>query len=192
MLVDCQLTCVNLTHSHCARPAQQAAYNALVSTVRCSSLWALCLQGLDYLHYNKVLHGDLKPANLLRSSDGLVKIADFGSALVYSEDEGMFEGAVNGTPAFRAPETLTAACKLTRKVGGRGWLLAGMHALGITPVARLLCQLWAHRYAYSVANTLNLEGPPCGPGSLFCTRKALPLAIVPLYITSRLGSRVCL
>ena len=86
--------------------------------MRCSSVQELCLQGLDYLHYNKVLHGDLKPANLLRSSDGLVKIADFGSALVYSEDEGMFEGAVNGTPAFRAPETLTAACKLTRKVGG--------------------------------------------------------------------------
>ena len=71
-----------------------------------------------------MLHGDLKPANLLRSSDGLVKIADFGSALVYSEDEGMFEGAVNGTPAFRAPETLTAACKLTRKVRGP-WVMGG-------------------------------------------------------------------
>lgn len=105
------------------------------STVGCSSLRQLCLQGLDYLHYNKVLHGDLKPANLLRSSDGLVKIADFGSALVYSEDEGMFEGAVNGTPAFRAPETLTAACKLTRKVGGvlGACLLACMHVLGTKP-----------------------------------------------------------
>ena len=74
------------------------------------------MQGLDYLHYNKALHGDLKPANLLLSSDRLVKIADFGSAMMYQESEGTWEGPVNGTPAFRPPETLTASGRLTRKV----------------------------------------------------------------------------
>ncbi|KAL3157474.1 hypothetical protein ABBQ32_011938 [Trebouxia sp. C0010 RCD-2024] len=75
----------------------------------------LC-KGLDYLHYNKALHGDLKPANLLLSSERLVKIADFGSAMMYQESEGTWEGPVNGTPAFRPPETLTASGRLTRKV----------------------------------------------------------------------------
>lgn len=74
------------------------------------------VQGLDYLHYNKALHGDLKPANLLLSSERLVKIADFGSAMIYQESEGTWEGPVNGTPAFRPPETLTASGRLTRKV----------------------------------------------------------------------------
>ena len=74
------------------------------------------LQGLNYLHYNKALHGDLKPANLLLSSERLVKIADFGSAMIYQESEGTWEGPVNGTPAFRPPETLTASGRLTRKV----------------------------------------------------------------------------
>ena len=74
------------------------------------------MQGLDYLHFNNTLHGDLKPANLLRSSEGRIKIADFGSALVYLESEDTYDGPMNGTPAFRAPETLLKQRKLTSKV----------------------------------------------------------------------------
>lgn len=37
-------------------------------------------RGLDYLHYNKVVHGDLKPENLLVSATGELKLADFGSS----------------------------------------------------------------------------------------------------------------
>ena len=71
---------------------------------------------MDYLHFNNTLHGDLKPANLLRSSEGRIKIADFGSALVYLESEDTYDGPMNGTPAFRAPETLVKQRKLTSKV----------------------------------------------------------------------------
>ena len=43
----------------------------------------LCrLQALDYLHFNKVVHGDLKPENVLMSARGQVTLSDFGCSKV--------------------------------------------------------------------------------------------------------------
>ncbi len=36
------------------------------------------VRGLEYLHYHKVVHGDIKPENLLVSATGVLKIGDFG------------------------------------------------------------------------------------------------------------------
>jgi hypothetical protein len=66
---------------------------------------AAILDGLAYIHGRGVLHLDLKPANVLLTSTGIVKIVDFG---VSRPAEGAApEGAAStGTMLYGAPEVL--------------------------------------------------------------------------------------
>lgn len=68
------------------------------------------LEGLAYLHDNRVIHRDLKLENFLIGKDGKIKIADFGlSAKLDYDDEKKF--TVCGTPNYLSPEILTSASK---------------------------------------------------------------------------------
>ncbi|HEX7302396.1 serine/threonine-protein kinase [Lentzea sp.] len=64
------------------------------------------LSGLHAAHEAGVLHLDVKPKNLLFTSNGVVKVADFGISQVVSEGATLVThgGAVLGTPAYIAPE----------------------------------------------------------------------------------------
>ena len=42
------------------------------------------LNGLYYIHSNKILHRDLKASNVLITKNGVLKLADFGLARAYS------------------------------------------------------------------------------------------------------------
>jgi Protein kinase domain len=62
--------------------------------------------GLQAAHEKNVLHRDVKPENLMFSSEGVLKVTDFGIAKVIGGDSTLATraGEVLGTPAYIAPE----------------------------------------------------------------------------------------
>ena len=43
------------------------------------------IQSLLYLHHNWIFHRDVKPSNILINKNGILKLADFGSAREFNE-----------------------------------------------------------------------------------------------------------
>ncbi|KAG2048049.1 kinase-like protein [Suillus hirtellus] len=68
------------------------------------------LSGLDYLHCNKVIHGDLKPTNVLIDDNWNAVLTDFGLSLVLGAS-GFTTTTVNtvGTLRYMAPEMMNPA-----------------------------------------------------------------------------------
>ncbi|MGA2254652.1 MAG: protein kinase, partial [Thermoguttaceae bacterium] len=66
---------------------------------------ANCLTGLDFLHRNGVIHGDIKPSNILVAPPNRIKLGDFGLARRASNEEGSL---LKGTTKYMAPELLSA------------------------------------------------------------------------------------
>ncbi len=93
---------------------------------------AICM-GVVHAHRKLIVHGDLKPANILVASDGTPKVVDFGLAEIF-RDTGEAPGLPVSTtliltPKYASPERI-AGCRPTMAVD--------VYSLGV-----LLCELLA-------------------------------------------------
>lgn len=77
-------------------------------------------RALNFSYELDIIHGDIKPSNVLVQTNGLTKLSDFGMASRASAEEA---GQLGGTPNYIAPELLRGE-KPTRQ--------SDMYALGVT------------------------------------------------------------
>jgi len=68
-------------------------------------LFLQCCLSLEHIHRHKMLHRDIKGANILLTSNGLIKLGDFGFSHQYEETvSGVVASTFCGTPYYLAPE----------------------------------------------------------------------------------------
>ncbi|KAG2356602.1 kinase-like domain-containing protein, partial [Suillus spraguei] len=66
-------------------------------------------RGLQYLHSNSIIHGDLSGNNVLVDKDGKASLIDFGLSALHSEriSQALVPINAEGTVHYMAPECLT-------------------------------------------------------------------------------------
>jgi serine/threonine-protein kinase len=122
-----------------------------LDTAEVVDICAQACRGLDYAHRNGVIHRDIKPGNILRNPEGIVKIADFGIAKAADDSDITRVGSVIGTAAYLSPEQAR---------GEPAGPPSDLYALGVVAY-----QLSAGRLPYQGASLTDLArqqetGPP--------------------------------
>ena len=80
------------------------APSRIISVAKTRSYLSQTLKGLERLHFAGIVHRDIKPFNLMLTSDDRVKIIDFGLSRVRGEEKVAIPGLQVGSPYYSAPE----------------------------------------------------------------------------------------
>ncbi|MFC1822702.1 serine/threonine protein kinase [Thermodesulfobacteriota bacterium] len=98
--------------------------NGALSMERAVHIFLQILEGIGFAHKYNIVHGDIKPANILLDEQGRAKVADFGLSFLLSDgEEGKKDILPAGTPHYMSPEQI-----LNEKVDFR----SDIYSLGAT------------------------------------------------------------
>jgi len=97
------------------------------------------LKGVEHAHENQILHRDLRPANVLVSESGIVKVADFGTSRLLEKSHAT---TVIGSPPYMAPE----------QFAGRAVLASDIYSVGV-----MLYQMLTGTLPYFSPNPAQIE-----------------------------------
>ena len=88
---------------------QQAVRAGGIAGTRGLSILQEVAEALDFAHRHQVVHRDVKPANILLTSDGRAKLTDFDLVRAFDTTGGTKTGSLLGTVLYMAPEAMIAA-----------------------------------------------------------------------------------
>lgn len=124
-----------------------------------ASIGLQVLSALRAAHQGGIVHRDVKPANIMVSSNGRAKLTDFGIAQAIDDPRITTSGMLVGSPAFMAPE----------RVGGREampasdlWSLGAalfFAAEGAVPFERASTAATLHAIMNEVPYLTRVQGP---------------------------------
>src|SRR6185295_6683427 len=96
---------------------------------RALELLSQACAGLQVAHDRGVIHRDMKPENLFLTTEGVLKVMDFGIAKDTNISSKTRTGMIAGTPAYMSPEQIAGFARVTP--------LTDIYALGI--IAYQMC-----------------------------------------------------
>lgn len=119
--------------------------------------WQL-LQSIQYAHSQNVVHRDLKPDNVMITADGMLKIMDFGLAVLDNRHSQTRDDQIMGTMAYFAPEQAKGGKEVDHR--------ADLYALGV-----ILFEICTGELPFLGSNPLEMmrlvmEGIPPKPSQL--------------------------